>query len=249
MRGYAKEGVAQAVREAGGEIYAITSEPHTLARNAQDDWQTGLIHVGDPHQEISGACADRGWLSLFTNPLGAGFEEKSVAPWISHPKGHFQPGVLALSEAGRVLYRWRCRPDRSNVGGAIARPTAGHVWRRVRAALREPADTPDVALDTEPELDSPPVPWPLFLLLLLANGWFLGPAFFDQRPGEDTVPKRQRKALLRIPLFFAAWIVAGFLLPLWVVALAFAGWVASVAPAIRRVHERFQNVGPHEEPA
>jgi hypothetical protein len=33
----------------------------------------------------------------------------------------------------------------------------------------------------------------------------------------------QRNAILRIPLFVAAWIAAGLLLPMWVVALAFAG--------------------------
>ncbi len=55
--------------------------------------------------------------------------------------------------------------------------------------------------------------------------------------------------MLRIPLFVAAWIAAGLLLPTWVVALAFAGWMAKVVHGIRLVNERFQNVGPDEEPA
>ena len=93
------------------------------------------------------------------------------------------------------------------------------------------------------------MPWPLFVALLLANGWFLRPVPFDQRSGEDTFPQRQRNAMLRIPLFVAAWIAAGLLLPMWVVALAFAGWVAKVVPGIRLVNERFQNIGPDEEPA
>jgi hypothetical protein len=93
------------------------------------------------------------------------------------------------------------------------------------------------------------VPWPLFVALLLANGWFLGPVPFDQRPGKDTVPQRQRNAMRRIPLFVAAWIAAGLLLPMWVVALAFAGWLAKIVPGIRLVNKRFQNVGPNEEPA
>ena len=41
---------------------------------------------------------------------------QSASTWMSHPKGYFQPGVLALSQQGRVLYRWRCRPSRQNVG-------------------------------------------------------------------------------------------------------------------------------------
>ena len=248
MRGYAKAGVLDAIREAGGEVYALTSEPQSLANNAQQDWETGLEHVGDPHQEIAGACAERGWLSLFTNDWGTDIVGAGPS-WVSHPKGYFQPGVLALSGEGRVLYRWRCRPDRKNVGGAIARPTPAHVWSGVQTALEQPPDAPDVALDADPVLDSPPVPWPLFVTLLLANGWFLRPVPFDQRPGKDTVRQRQRNAMRRVPLFVAGWIAAGLLLPIWLVALAFAAWVAKVLPGIRIVNARFQNVGPDEEPA
>ena len=102
MRGYGKAGVVDAIREAGGEVYAITSEPQSLAGNAQNDWETGLEHVGYPHQEIAGACADRGWLILFTNDWGGEIVE-SGPTWVSDPKGYFQPGVLGLSREGRVL--------------------------------------------------------------------------------------------------------------------------------------------------
>jgi hypothetical protein len=248
LRGYAKSGVVEAIREAGGEIYAITSEPQTLARSAQVDWETGFEHVGDPHQEISRACRERGWLSLFTNDWGDEFIG-SGPTWVSHPKGYFQPGVLALQRDGRVLYRWRCRPSRENVGGAVARPTPAHVWSRVQAELQQPPGAPDAAFDADPVLDTPPVSWPVFVSLLFANGWFLRPVPFDQRSGEDTVGRRQRNALLRIPLFVAAWIAAALLLPAWVVALVFAGWLAWIVPDIRLVNRRFQNVAPGEEPA
>lgn len=248
MRGYAKAGVVGAIREAGGEVYAITSEPQSLAKNAQQDWETGFEHVGDPHHEIAATCRERGWIALFRHDWGGEFVESGPS-WVSHPKGYFQPGVLALSREGRVLYRWRCRPTRRNVGGAVARPTPAHVWGRVRAALEEPPDAPDAAPDADPELDTPPVPWALFVMLLLSNGWFLRPVPFDQRPGEDTVPRRQRAALRRIPLLFAAWVVAALLVPWWAVALAFAAWIAKIAPGVRRVNARFQNAGPDEEPA
>jgi len=245
LRGYGEHGVTDAIRRAGGEVYAITSEPQSLATNAQEDWKTGLVHVGDPHQEIADRCASRGWLSLFKNEF-PDRARRSLSGWVSHPKGYFQPGLLALSREGRVLYRWRCRPDRRNAGGAIARPLPGHVWQRVRAALAEPADAP---YDDAPVLDSPHVPWPLFVTLLLANGWFLRPVGFDQRPGVDTVPKRQRNALLRIPLFAALWIAAAWVLPVWGVALLFVAWLALIVPGIRMVNASFQNVGPEEEPA
>jgi hypothetical protein len=248
LRGYAKSGVVQAIREAGGEIYAITSEPQALARNAQDDWETGFEHVGDPHQEIARACRDRGWLSLFVNDWGPDLVGAGPS-WVSHPRGYFQPGVLALSREGRVLYRWRCRPSRKNVGGAVARPTPDHVWRRVQEALRQPADAGDAAPDSDPELDSPPVPWWFFVALLFANGWFLRPVPFDQRSGRDTVGQRQRNAMLRMPFFVAAWIAAALLLPAWLVALAFAAWLVRVVPGVRLLNRRFQNVAPDEEPA
>ncbi len=250
LRGYAKAGVLERVRAAGGEVYAITSEPQTLAKNAEQDWATGLEHVGDPHQEIAGACAERGWLSLFTNDWGEHSPDNRwiAGDWVSHPKGYFQPGVLALSREGRVLYRWRCRPSRQNLGGAIARPTPDHVWGRVDSALRDPEDAPDAAIDADPSLDTPPTPWPVFVTLLLANGWFLRPMPFDQRAGENTVPRRIRRAALRVPLFVAGWIAAGLVLPGWIVALAFAVWLARVVPGIREVNARFQNVRPGEEP-
>jgi len=254
LRGYQKDGVVAAIREAGGQVYAITSEPQSLARNAQDDWGTGMEHIGDPHQEISGLCSDRGWLSLFTNEWGDtndrgnGFVAGALS-WVAHPKGYFQPGVLALSQESRVLYRWRCRPNRKNVGGAIMRPTAPHVWKHVQAALAEPATSPDAPHDDDPVFDNPAVPWPVFVTLLLANGWFLRPRPFDQRKNGPTVAARQRNALLRIPLFIAVLIAAFLYLPVWVAGLALAGWVAKITPGIRMVNALFQNVGPDEEPA
>ena len=140
-------------------------------------------------------------------------------------------------------------PPRKNVGGAISRPTAEHVWQRVSTSLDAPDGAGDVGFDEDPLLDVPNIPWPFFVTLLLANGWFLKAEPFDQRGGEDTVSKRQRGALIRIPLFAAGWIVAALFLPNWLVALAFAGWVAKVWPEIRTVNAVFQNVGPDEEPA
>ena len=111
-----KDGVVDAIRDAGGEIYAITSEPQAIANRAREDWELSFETVGDPHQEILDACKQRGWLSLFVAEWGAGFID-SEDSWVSHPKGYFQPGVLALRAEGRVLYRWRCRPNRQSVRG------------------------------------------------------------------------------------------------------------------------------------
>jgi hypothetical protein len=246
LRGYQKDGVVDAIREAGGEIFAVTSEPHSLARNAQESWGTGFDHIGDPHQEVLGECVDHGWLSLFVNDWGEDFI--AGIPWVSHPRGYFQPGVLALGRNARVLYRWRCRPTHKNIGGALERPAATHVWKSVQVALAEPADAPDVAPDDDPVLDSKAVPWLVFVMLLLANGWFLKPVGFDERARGPSVVDRQRNAMLRIPIFIAAWLALFAVLPIWGSVLALAGWIAKITPGVRMVNMRFQNVGPNEEP-
>ena len=102
MRSYLKDGVTEKVRAAGGEIYAISSEPQVLADRAARGWHLGFETVGDPHHEISGACRERGWLDVFVNErlefLRASAGATDWTP--THPKGYFQPGVLALDANG-----------------------------------------------------------------------------------------------------------------------------------------------------
>ena len=241
MRGYGQEGVVDQIRQAGGEIYAITSEPQRLASRAQDEWEFGFESVGDPHHEISDACRVRGFLELFVNDKTDLIRLDKI---FSHPKGYFQPGVLALDATGRVLYRWRSRPTRKNMGGATERPTAGHVFENVSRALAVPASSAETAhaeLDTRPKLDSRALPWPLFVLLLLANGWFIRPRPFPFLSGGPSVQQRARRALVRIPFFVAAWGVALALLPKWWVGVAFVAWAAWVTPGIRFLGSQFQN--------
>lgn len=249
MRGYGKAGVVEKIRAAGGEIYAVTSEPQALASRAQAEWDLGFEAVGDPHHEIAGTCRDRGWLDLFFNPkLGllqasASTMESSFDP--QHPKGYYQPGVLALSSSSRVLYRWRCVPTHKNMGGATERPTAEHVWSEVNRALAGPTDAADAAPDTDPPLDSRGLPWPLFASLLIANGWFIRPLGFVQTPGGPTPQRRILRALLRLVGFVVLWGVALWWLPTLVVAGAFALWTAWIAPKLRILNDEFQDLSGH----
>ena len=244
MRGYAKAGVPEALRAARGAVFAITSEPQTLAAEAAASWELDFPAIGDPHHEIADACRERDLLHLFVNRRVNGLPGERM----SHPKGYFQPGVLALTREGRVLYRWRGRPTRHNAGGATHRPPAEHVWRRIQAALEQPAGTPDAPLDVPEQVDVKAPPWPLFVLLLLANGKFLRPQTFGlARRGPDDVGRRSAGALRNLALFVAGWSAAFVLLPaLWVLG-ALALWVAWVTPGVREVHRQFQNV-PDGEP-
>ena len=232
-----KQGFAQKVRTAGGEIYAISSEPQALAGRAATDWHLNFATLGDPHHEISGACRERGWIDLFVNERLEFLRASTgyAVGWApTHPKGYYQPGVLAV-ERDRVLYRWRSVPTRKNVGGAIERPTAEHVWAKIAAALDGGPAAADAPLDTEPALDSVQIPWPIFASLLIANGWFVNARGFKST-------RRVGLAALRLVAFAAAWTAAFAWLPVIPVALALAGWVAFITPKVRWVSREFQNV-------
>ena len=237
-----EDGVVQEVRSAGGEIYAITSEPQRLASQAQAEWELDFESIGDPHHEISEACRARGLLGVFVNTNTERFEKDPNSPY-RHPKGYFQPGVLALTRKGRVLYRWRSRPTRENMGGATNRPTARHVFENISRALDDSSlgdPQVDAELDSNPELDSRGMPWLLFAPLLVANGWFLKPETFGQAVGGPSAQDRMKSAARRIPVFALGWVGALFVFPKVWVGVAFAAWLAWIVPRVRDISRQFQ---------
>jgi len=135
LRSYMNKGVVEKIRAAGGEVYAITSEPQHLADQAHAHWKLDFENVGDPHQEISRTCSERGWLTLYANKGDLEFLQRGANWEVEHPKGYFQPGVLALTNAGRVLYRWRSVPSAENLNGTLARPTPQHAWGAIERSL------------------------------------------------------------------------------------------------------------------
>ena len=236
-------GVVDSIRAAGGEIYAVTSEPQSLADRARETWELNFQTVGDPHHEISETCRERGWLELFVNEHDRFLRHSGdgLLDWTpEHPKGYFQPGVLVLGKGGRVLYRWRGVPTRRNMGGATERPTAEHAWSHVQEALV--TATGDAALDSDPKLDSRGAPWPVFVAALIANGWFIRPRGFAATETGPSVQKRFRRVLVRQLAFAGGWIAAFAYLPTLPVALVLAGWIAWIVPQVQLVNREFQNV-------
>ena len=229
-----KEGVVEKIRAAGGEVYAVTSEPQHLADQAREHWELDFESVGDPHQEISRTCSERGWLTLYANAGDLEFLQRG-APWkVEHPKGYFQPGVLALTSAGRVLYRWRSVPSAENLNGTLARPTAQHAWGAIESSLAEGDGASDAAHDDDPVVDSAPPVRALFIAAVIANGWFLGVRSFAYSPGVGSVSARFSAAFSRWLLFFAFWIAAFVFAPAPLVAAALAFWVVWIAWDVRK---------------
>jgi hypothetical protein len=228
------EGIVEKIRAAGGEIFAITSEPQHLADQAHEHWELDFENVGDPHQEISRTCSERGWLTLYANRGDLEFLRRGANWEVEHPKGYFQPGVLALTNAGRILYRWRSVPSVKNLNGTVARPTAQHAWGVIERSLAAGDAAEDAAHDDNPAIDQAPPPRIVFFAALIANGWFLRVKSFAYSPGVRSVPSRFAAALSRWLLFLVFWIAALAFLPTALVGLAFAGWLAWIVRDLRR---------------
>ena len=244
MRSYVDTGVVEKIRAAGGEVYAITSEPQYLADQAHQHWELNFDNVGDPHQEIPRLCSERGWLTLYANKGDLQFLQRGADWEVEHPKGYFQPGVLAVTNSGRILYRWRSVPSVENLNGTVARPTAKYAWNEIEQSLTAGDGAGDAAHDDQPEIDSPPPPRPVFIAALIANGWFLQLKSFVYSPGVASTPRRFTTAFRRWIMFFAFWIAAVVFLPTVPVLFSFAGWLAWIARDVRRT---FGNLGVQEE--
>ena len=211
------------------------SEPHRLADAAKSEWELSFETVGDPHQEIAEQCKERGWLELFVNKDASFITNTDDR--LSHPKGYFQPGVLGIDSNKRILYRWRSIPTRANIGGAVERPTASYVYQKVAESLEQADNIEDAQLDGKPELDSKGRPFPIFVTLLLANGWFIRPVPFLLTNSKLSPLQRIKRAARRIPIFLAVWIAAFLILPTnWVTnaAIAYGVWVSVIVVTVFR---------------
>ena len=234
--------MVDAVRAAGGEVYAVTSEPQVLAARARQDWDLPFECIGDPHHEIADAARVRGWLDLYVQDAGEFLTRDTV--WdVTHPKGHFQPGVLVLNSDGQLLYRWRSVPSRANAGSAAGRPEADYVWGEVRQALAQQTGE-DAALDEAPMLDSRPVIFPLFAALLMANGWFMRPQPFTYQGDGRNPMQRIPMVMLRLFLFISLWAGAFAFLPTSWVSVALLLYLPIAVRGVRRVYTSFQTTVP-----
>ena len=235
------EGVVERIRDAGGEVFAVTSEPQHLADQAHEHWELNFENVGDPHQEISRTCSERGWLTLYANRGDLEFLRRGANWEVEHPKGYFQPGVLALTNAGRVLYRWRSLPSAENLNGTVARPTAQHAWGAIEKSLAAGDAAGDAEHDDAPVIDQAPPLRIVFFAALIANGWFLRVKSFAYSPGVGSVPSRFAAALSRWLLFLLFWIAAVAFAPTMLVGLAFAGWLLWIGRELRRTLSNFED--------
>jgi len=206
-----------------------------LADQANKHWALAFENVGDPHQEISKTCSERGWLTLYANRGDMAFLQRGADWDIEHPKGFFQPGVIALTDKSRVLYRWRSVPSQENLNGTRMRPKAGYVWDQIQGALAAGETAEDARHDDKPETDGAPPPRIIFFAALIANGWFLRAKSFMYSPGAEPIPARFKAVFSRWFLFFLFWTIALFIVPLPLVGIAFVGWLGWIVWDLKRI--------------
>jgi hypothetical protein len=233
LRSYIDDGVVDKIRAAGGEVYAVTSEPQHLADQAHTHWDLRFENIGDPHQEIPRVCNERDWLTLYASRGKTEFLQRGADWKVEHPKGFFQPGVLVVNQSSVILYRWRSVPSEKNLNGTVARPTPMHVWNAIENALASGSRGVHAPLDENPQIDAPPPPKLVFIAALIANAWFLGVKSFAYSPGAEETPKRFAKAFKRWPFFIALWVLAFVFLPAAWVSAAATLWVAWIAYDVR----------------
>ncbi|MGB1423266.1 MAG: hypothetical protein ACPG7B_07945 [Pseudomonadales bacterium] len=228
--------MVDAIRAAGGEVYAVTSEPQALASRAQEEWELSIECVGDPHQEIAEAARQQGMLDLRTSEVGE-FITRDTTWGVSHPKGFYQPGVLALTSE-RLLYRWQSIPNRKNMGGAGGRPTEDYVWQKVQDALADTSAT-DAGLDEAPITAGKAPPFFLFSLMLMAHGWFIRPKAFTYQADGVNPMQRFPWVLMRLVAFLGCWMMAFVLLPTAWVGFVLALYMPIAILGVRKVYLTF----------
>ena len=215
----------------------VTSEPQYLADEAEQDWELNFKVVGDPHQEIRHALKEKNWLDVYSNDNWQHFGNDR--DWTRHPNGYYQPAIVAISKEGKILYRWRCVPRYSNLSGAGARPAADYVWQQIQAHIETSGDA---ILDEDPEMTSKDFPWPVFLIFLLAHGWFIKPRVFPLERGTGSKWRHPKKMIPRLIGFASAWIAAAAALPLHWFLMGAALWVVIATPGIIDIHRKFQHI-------
>lgn len=174
-------------------------------------------------------------MTLYANRGDIAFLQRGANWDIEHPKGFFQPGVLALTNKRRVLYRWRSVPSQENLNGTAMRPTARHVWNQIEASLAEKDAVEDARHDDNPETDRAPPPRIIFFAALIANGWFLRAKSFMYSPGAEPIPSRFKAVFSRWFLFLLFWIIALFIAPSTLVGIAFVGWLGWIVWDLKRI--------------
>lgn len=79
-----------------GAVFGITSEPQSLAREAESAWDFSFPMVGDPHHEIREALSQRDWPDVF---FIEDVDHLRSRRWASHPKSYDHPAVNAVDRS------------------------------------------------------------------------------------------------------------------------------------------------------
>lgn len=144
-QGYLKELNGQFLkdlREAGGELFAVTAQSTAAAEAAKADWGLDYPVLSD----ASIALAKR---------FDVAITPKAQSPLAEvpgeYPNGMSQPGVVILDQTGKTLVHWAINPSEMNGNGAYDRPLP-----EILSAALQSARNGDGPVSLEgPRLDPP----------------------------------------------------------------------------------------------
>lgn len=104
------------IRDAGGEIYGVTSDSQTAADLAKSEWKLRFDILSDP---LNTLAANHAHITKSGSTGG-----------IAHP------GVMASTKFKRILYEWYVNPHLERLGVDMVTPSAADSWGKVLQALK-----------------------------------------------------------------------------------------------------------------
>jgi len=139
--------------------------------------------VADPTCEVAKLLNTKGWIkSVIKDTTGKVGDTIENMTGYRYAVAMLQPGVVSLKgptdkeDEPTMLLTWGSKPSAKNVNGSIHRLKADLAWTIIQKSLT--GDLSDSHPPEDQEDDMLPFPLPVFYMILVAHGNFIGPKAF-----------------------------------------------------------------------
>jgi len=139
--------------------------------------------VADPTCEVAKLLNAKGWVeSVIRDATGEAGDTMENMTGYRYAVAMLQPGVVSLKgptdkeDEPTVLLTWGSKPSAKNINGSIHRLKAPLAWTIIQKSLT--GDLSDSHPPEDQEDDMLPFPLPVFYMILVAHGNFIGPKAF-----------------------------------------------------------------------
>ena len=160
-------------------MFGVVAQGQPAADQAKKAWKLDFESWSDPQVEIAAHMNACGMAHIHIDTdLAENMNSTGVSGGL-YQAGLTQPAIVVVPRGSpkAALVSWSSVPSSDNIGGATGRPSAKETLAAVEAALAgEPGYekwAPESTLGQKL-----PIPYPVFLLALFANGNFIRPGYF-----------------------------------------------------------------------